>query len=154
MTIGELLYNYRKQHNMTMQEFADKSGLSKGYISMLEKGRHPQSNRSLIPSVETVDKIASAMGISIDELLQMVDGDQLVSLKNSKKEHHPLPPNVIIPAAHGIPILGTICCGDGIEKPVDSRNVESTGFFSVFFIVALIRSEILSINSYFLLDFI
>ena len=37
MTLGDLIKNYREETGMSMDEFAEKSGLSKGYISMLEK---------------------------------------------------------------------------------------------------------------------
>ena len=75
MHIGLYVKNFRENHNLSMQEFADKAGLSKGYISMLERGKHPQNNRDIVPSIETVNKIAIAMGISIDELLMQIDGE-------------------------------------------------------------------------------
>lgn len=37
MTIGNLVKTYRQEHDLPMQEFADRCGLSKSYISMLEK---------------------------------------------------------------------------------------------------------------------
>ena len=40
MTLGELIREYREQHSMSMEEFARLSGLSKGYISMLEKNKN------------------------------------------------------------------------------------------------------------------
>lgn len=65
MNIGNLIKEYRAKHKMTMQEFADKAGLSKGYISMLEKGVHPQNGKEIVPSIDTVEKIAKALGITI-----------------------------------------------------------------------------------------
>lgn len=82
MKIGSVIKEYRITHDLSMQEFADKCGLSKGYISMLEKGTHPQNNKEIIPSIDTVQKVATAMGISIDALLSMVDGDQNINLTN------------------------------------------------------------------------
>lgn len=80
MKIGSVLKEYRATHDLSMQEFADRSGLSKGYISMLEKGTHPQNGKEIIPSIETVQKIASVMGISVDTLLEMVDSDQRIDI--------------------------------------------------------------------------
>lgn len=37
MYIGELIKKYRLNHSISMQEFANASGLSKAYIGMLEK---------------------------------------------------------------------------------------------------------------------
>ena len=34
MTLGEYIKGYRKSNDMTMDDFAKKSGLSKGYISV------------------------------------------------------------------------------------------------------------------------
>lgn len=76
MKIGNIIKEYRINHNLSMQSFADKCGLSKGYISMLEKGKHPQNGKEIIPSIDTVQKIASAMGITVDNLLEAVDSDQ------------------------------------------------------------------------------
>lgn len=78
MTLGELINQYRTSNKMSMQEFADAAGLSKGYISMLEKNKHPQSKRKLIPSLETYEKVASAMNISLDELIIDVDSNEKI----------------------------------------------------------------------------
>jgi len=111
MNIGLYVKSYRENHNLSMQEFADKAGLSKGYISMLEKGKHPQNSRDIVPSIETVNKIAIAMGISIDELLMQIDGNQQIDISHKR----PLPSNIMVPAGRQIPILGTICAGNGIH---------------------------------------
>ena len=47
---------------------------------MLEKGKHPQSQRRLIPSLETLKKISVGMGMTMDELLPLLDGSTMVSL--------------------------------------------------------------------------
>lgn len=85
MYLGELIYKYRKENNITMQQFADKSGLSKAYISMLEKNKHPQSKRNLIPSIDTCMKIAQAMNIPFDELIGMLDGNQDIHIPSNDK---------------------------------------------------------------------
>ena len=41
MTLGELIKEYRSKNNLSMDAFADKSGISKAYISLLEKNKHP-----------------------------------------------------------------------------------------------------------------
>lgn len=114
MFLGEIIYKYRKENNLTMDDFAKLSGLSKSYISMLEKNKHPQSSRKLVPSVETFKKVASAMNIDSDELFRIVDSGQLVKLNVSCNDSFEGLTNVSFPAAHPIPILGDICAGDGI----------------------------------------
>lgn len=110
MKIGLYVKDYRERHKLSMQEFADKADLSKGYISMLEKGKHPQNDREIVPSIETVNKIAKAMNLSIDELLARIDGNQMIDISRDR----PLPSNIILPSAHKLPIMGTICAGDGV----------------------------------------
>lgn len=111
MKIGLYVKHYRERNKLSMQEFADKADLSKGYISMLEKGKHPQNDREIVPSIETVNKIAKAMNLSIDELLARIDGNQMIDISRDR----PLPSNIITPAAYAVPILGTICAGSGIH---------------------------------------
>ena len=86
MKLKEVIKKYRDDNDLSMQEFAERSGLSKGYISMLESGKHPQNNRPLTPSIDTYQKIAKGMGISLDELLHIVDGDEIVSVGESSGE--------------------------------------------------------------------
>ena len=83
MKLGEIIKCFRKKNKMTMQEFADRAGLSKGYISMLERSQHPQSQRKLVPSFETYQKVANAMSMSIDELVALLDDNETVRLNES-----------------------------------------------------------------------
>lgn len=38
MKLGEILRTYRKEHGLSMQDIADATGLSRGYISIIESG--------------------------------------------------------------------------------------------------------------------
>ena len=87
MTIGELVHSYRVNNKMTMQEFADRCGLSKGYISMLEKGKHPQNARLLVPSVITLKKIASALGLDIKALGELLDDGAEITINDPTSEN-------------------------------------------------------------------
>lgn len=80
MTLGDLIKEYRQNQGLTMQEFALKSGLSKGYISMLEKGKHPQNNKTIIPSLNTYNMIAKSIGITLNEILAAVDSEQPIDI--------------------------------------------------------------------------
>lgn len=82
MNLEDILKNYRSKENLSMQEFANRCGLSKGYISMLEKGKHPQSNRPLVPSISTLNSLACGMNITIDVLLSMMNADSLISVND------------------------------------------------------------------------
>ena len=114
MKLEDIIKNYREEEKLTMQEFADRAGLSKGYMSMLEKGQHPQSSRKLVPSLETYKKISTAMGITIDNLLAAIDSDALVQL-GAPKDNASLPDNILpMPKMRKIPLLGDIACGEPI----------------------------------------
>lgn len=49
MFIGELINQHRKDHGLTMEEFAERAGISKGYVSMLEKNENPKTKEPIIP---------------------------------------------------------------------------------------------------------
>ena len=83
MTLGDVIKTYRMEHSLSMDEFAKCSGLSKGYISMLEKNRNPKTGKPIIPSILTYQSVAKAMSTSVDVLMKTVDKEQLVSLEQS-----------------------------------------------------------------------
>ena len=78
MELSALIRQYREEHSLTMQQLADRCHLSKSYISMLEKGRHPQNKRLLVPSLDTFKKLSSGMGIPIDLLFSLIDASDWV----------------------------------------------------------------------------
>lgn len=78
MELSALIRQYRDEHSLTMQQLADRCHLSKSYISMLEKGRHPQNKRLLVPSLDTFKKLSSGMGIPIDLLFSLIDASDWV----------------------------------------------------------------------------
>lgn len=85
MKIGEKINQLRTVHGYTMQVLADKSGLTKGYISMLEKGINPGTGKEIIPSLETVQNIAYAFDLSLDSFLEGVESSvELPLLSNDK----------------------------------------------------------------------
>lgn len=79
MELKDYIKAYRAKHDLTMEQFAALSSLSKGYISMLEKGQNPQTKRKIVPSITALNNIARAMNIDLNELLETID-DLEVSL--------------------------------------------------------------------------
>lgn len=91
---------------MSMDKFSKMSGISKAYISMLEKNR-TQRGEEPAPSIEMYRNVADAIGVDVDELVRMVDGKVLLSKK--------LPSNCLpLPRTVKKPRLGAIACG----KPI------------------------------------
>lgn len=84
MTLGDVIKEFRTAHGLTMGDFAKASGISKAYVSILEKNQRPKSGGSISPTIETYKKAAAGMGISLDQLFSMVDPDSSVSLVEDK----------------------------------------------------------------------
>ncbi|HER0921397.1 TPA: helix-turn-helix transcriptional regulator [Streptococcus pyogenes] len=106
MKLGEIIKSFREEKKLSMDKFAEKSGLTKGYISMLEKNEHPKSKKPIIPTEETLLKVAKGMGVDIDFVLSRLDSDQEIQINISPKNmlnidnpYMPINPNVeLIPS--------------------------------------------------------
>lgn len=79
MTFGDVIKTYRKSQGLSMAVFADRCGVSKGYISMLENNKNKKTGKPMIPKVTTLMNIAKVMGISFDELILKVDPDTVIT---------------------------------------------------------------------------
>ena len=80
MELSEIVKAYRAEHHLTLQEFADRAGLSKGYLSMVERGKDYKTGKPVVPTIETVAKIAGAMRMTASELLRALDGETVVTV--------------------------------------------------------------------------
>lgn len=112
MTLSNLIKNYRGKHHLSQRQFASACNLSNGYISMLEKGLNPNTSQPLIPTLPALKKLATGMGITIEDIFSTVD-DMPVSLM-AEDQQPSLPSNAVpidISKYHRIPILGRIAAG-------------------------------------------
>ena len=75
MTFGDVIKRYRLSHDLSMADFAERCGITKGYVSQLESNKHPKTGKPIIPSVPKLMNIAKGMGITFDDLISMVDPD-------------------------------------------------------------------------------
>ena len=73
MTLGEFIQLYRLQHDLSQRQFSTKCGLSNGYISMLEKGQNPHTKQPLIPTIQSMKRLANGMNMTVQELFSSVD---------------------------------------------------------------------------------
>ena len=76
MKLQEIMKQYRTEHRMSLRAFAKACGLSNGYLSLLEGGINPKTGEQLSPTVETLEKIARGMGISLDSLFGMMGDNE------------------------------------------------------------------------------
>ena len=73
MTLGEYIKEYMNEHKLSYREFAKRCDLTGGYISMLVNEKNPNSGKAPTPSLKTCRGVAKATGLTIDELLNMID---------------------------------------------------------------------------------
>ena len=72
--LGERIKAIRKEKGMTISELAEKAGVAKSYLSSIE--RNMQSN----PSIQFIEKISDALGISVNDILHYSDDVDLEDL--------------------------------------------------------------------------
>lgn len=118
MILGDLIKSYRREHGFSMEQFAKQSGLSKAYISILERNVNPVNGKPVIPSLETIKAVAQAINMDFNEVITMLDGNQPVSLKEEDETPPGFQP---LPAMTEVPLVGRIACGTPITA---EENVE------------------------------
>lgn len=112
MKLGAIIRDYRESHKLSLNAMATRSGLSKPYIAILENERNPISDKPVKPSLDTIQKLAKAMGISTDDLISLM-GDDLVSFETQPEE------TVSVDLPHSepvieLPIYEALSCGTGL----------------------------------------
>lgn len=80
MKVGDAIKQFRDARGLSMDAFAKLSGLSKAYISLLEKGVNNQGEK-LVPSITTLRKAAKAMGADVNDLIGMLDEDSYITIE-------------------------------------------------------------------------
>ncbi|WP_227394771.1 helix-turn-helix domain-containing protein [Jeotgalibacillus aurantiacus] len=63
--IGENIYKIRREKGMTLSELAERSGVSKSYLSNIER------NLKQNPSIQVIEKIAKVLEVDVKRLLNM-----------------------------------------------------------------------------------
>lgn len=90
----------RKQRNLTQEELAEMVGYKS--FTTIQKWETGDSE----PNMGVLRQLADIFHLSISELVE--------TDLESKAISRPLPSNIILPSAHKLPIMGTICAGDGV----------------------------------------
>lgn len=71
MEIGEKIKSLRKKMDLTQEELADRSELTKGFISQLERDLNS-------PSVDTLSNVLEALGTNLSDFFSDVENEQMV----------------------------------------------------------------------------
>lgn len=90
----------RRQRNLTQEELAEMVGYKS--FTTIQKWETGDSE----PNMGVLRQLADIFHLSISELVE--------TDLESKATSRPLPSNIILPSAHKLPIMGTICAGDGV----------------------------------------
>lgn len=114
MTLGDYIKEYRQTHMFSMDDFAQRSGMSKAYVSILERNYNPSTGKAAIPSLETIKRVAIATGVDFNDLIAMLDENQEVSLDTDKRKILGPEGCIPMPEMRKIPLVGTIACGEPI----------------------------------------
>ncbi len=73
MDLGWYIKQYRKEHNMSIREFAKLCGLSHVQIIRMETGKN-SDGKQFTPSIKSLKAVAKGTGIGFDDILQYCEG--------------------------------------------------------------------------------
>ena len=76
MYIGEIIKSYREQHNMTVEEFANKSNLSQTEITQLEELFQSDGTTPYPVAMRQIKSIAEAIEQPIPIIMNLISADQ------------------------------------------------------------------------------
>lgn len=74
--IGEKIKNLRQNKKMSLSELAERAGVAKSYLSSIE--RNLQTN----PSIQFIEKISKVLNVSVNDLIQDDNSEQIDNLDN------------------------------------------------------------------------
>lgn len=123
MLLGDIIKQYREEHKMSLQDFANLIGTSRSYIHMLEKNVNPSTNKPINPSIETLKLLANAMNMDLEFLLKQLDSDQQIYLSEEEYKKQFTKPKKYVTAEQWqdidelgnpispIPLVGTVKAG-------------------------------------------
>lgn len=115
MTLGDVIYKYRTQHGLSMDKFSEISGISKGYISMLEKNKTARGDEPS-PSYEMYRSVAKTIGMQVDDLIRTVEGK--ISLEQE------IPDCLMpLPRMKRWQVIGGTACGTPIHKEIEEETI-------------------------------
>lgn len=109
MTLGEMIKQYREEHHLSQRVFANQCGLSNVTINAYEKSMiNPKTGKPYRISYETYFKLATVMGIDIDEMFTRLGDDAYISMIPSNVKQ------IRDMKSRKIPLIGRVAAGEPI----------------------------------------
>lgn len=75
MTLSEFLLTYRRENGLSQRQLAKIVGISHATIALLEKNKNPSTGKPMTPTVDSLRRISSGLGMTMQELFSIVDVD-------------------------------------------------------------------------------
>ena len=131
MDLGQIVKTYIDEHGLSLQQFGEKCGMSKAYVSMLIRGKNPTTGKPVSPTIDTYRAIAPALGMTLMELLHQTEDNtptfyHIIQPKSSDAE---------VMETRRIPVLGDTAAGEPIianreydeyiDVPIDGRRYDA-----------------------------
>lgn len=89
MTVGEIIKEYREQHNLSQRKFAAMANITNSYVSVLEMNANPVTGKKIAPTVEVLESVAKAMQMTLDELIYKMGQESQISLTKNDTSAEP-----------------------------------------------------------------
>ena len=128
MTLGDIIKEYRLSHGLSQDVIAERSGLSKAYISILERNRNPKTGEPPVASPKTINSIATAINSDFDSIFSKLDPDLKVSIGEQLPQSKPasFPPNITpLPAMKEWLVLGATACGRPLHRELLDETIQA-----------------------------
>ena len=82
MTLGDIIKDYRDTNGITMEAVAQACGITKGYVSMLEKNINPKTGKAIKPTIETILSVCKGLHLDVNDVFSKFDKDYIVTLNS------------------------------------------------------------------------
>lgn len=80
MTLGDIIKTYRNENHASMEYVANLCGITKGYVSMLEKNINSKTGRPVKPTIETIVKICNGLHLDLNTVFDLLDDDYEITV--------------------------------------------------------------------------
>lgn len=117
MTLGDYIRDYRLRHEISQTTFARLCGMSKQYVSVLEKGIQPTTGKPVEPTVQTIRQVADGTGVDFGWLFSQLN--QWANVTEDFKVGETMKIKVFGRVAAGVPMEMIEDIYDEEEIPVD-----------------------------------
>ena len=71
MYIGEIITKYRINHNLSLREMSEKTGLSHTHIAKLENIYYEKTGDPYAISLKTLKNIANGIGLKLEDVIKI-----------------------------------------------------------------------------------